>query len=228
VRRKARALRAFLPTESRTSCAACAPAGEFGIPERQERVCQCCDSGVLGDERHVLLECRALQSVRDRHAHLFASPRMVKLFMWQADLYGVACFICECMGQHDLITNGRRSSASLGLRSITNLSIIFGWSCTPPWCPAKAWCEVKHNNTYMRGLCTTARWAQLQILRAWLRCTTLKGLSSQRALDAACAPVSGLPSGLLRPAPWARRAPAASTPKASTCTQQKSPVWLCV
>ena len=51
------------------------------IPERQERVCQCCDSGALGDERHVLLECRALQSVRDRYAHLFTSPRTVKLFM---------------------------------------------------------------------------------------------------------------------------------------------------
>jgi len=81
------------------------------IPERQERVCQCCDSGALGDERHVRLECRALQSVRDRYAHLFASPRTVKLFMWQADLYGVACFMCECMRQHDLITKDRRSSA---------------------------------------------------------------------------------------------------------------------
>ncbi len=53
------------------------------------------------------------------HAHLFASPRTVKLFMWQADLYGVACFISECMRNHDLITKGRRSSAKLGLRSVT-------------------------------------------------------------------------------------------------------------
>jgi hypothetical protein len=88
------------------------------IPERQERVCQCCDSGALGDERHVLLECRALQRVRtqrvrtpNRYAHLFASPRTVKLFMWQADLYGVACLICKGMRQHDLITKARCSSA---------------------------------------------------------------------------------------------------------------------
>ncbi len=42
---------------------------------------------------------------------MFTSPRTVKLFMWQADQYGVACFTYECMRQHDLITKDRRSSA---------------------------------------------------------------------------------------------------------------------
>jgi hypothetical protein len=53
------------------------------------------------------------------HAHLFASPRTVKLFKWQADLYGMACFISECTRNHGLTTRGRRSSAKLGLRSVT-------------------------------------------------------------------------------------------------------------
>lgn len=80
------------------------------IPDRQARLCQCCDSGALGDERHLLFECAALQSVRDRHAHLFATPRTARNYMWQDSLHDVACFIYDCIKFHKGIIVGRSSA----------------------------------------------------------------------------------------------------------------------
>jgi hypothetical protein len=77
------------------------PIHHRNVPVGQERLCQCCDSGALEYERHVLLECSALQRIRDRYAYLFALPRSEKMFMWQADLHGVACFVCERMRLQD-------------------------------------------------------------------------------------------------------------------------------
>ncbi len=43
--------------------------------------------------RHALDEYLFVALIRPAGRHLIASPRTVKLFMVQADLYGVACFI---------------------------------------------------------------------------------------------------------------------------------------
>ncbi len=76
------------------------------IPERQERLCQCCDCGALGDERHLLFECPATQGVRDKYVHL-QSPRVtMQTFMWPptvAEMYAVACSICNCVAIHDKV-----------------------------------------------------------------------------------------------------------------------------
>ncbi len=44
----------------RTGAMCSLPMYHRDIPERQERVCQGWNSGALGDERHVLLDCSVL------------------------------------------------------------------------------------------------------------------------------------------------------------------------
>ena len=39
--------------------------------DRAQRVCLSCNSGALGDERHLIFECAALASWRSRYADLF-------------------------------------------------------------------------------------------------------------------------------------------------------------
>ena len=59
-----------------------------------------CQQGVLGDEKHLLFECPALQDLRDRYENLFQAPQghAVILFMWQDDIIGgVARFIDACL-----------------------------------------------------------------------------------------------------------------------------------
>ena len=53
-----------------------------------------------GDERHLLLECPAMRPIRQRFAHLFAKSDTVQMFIWQEDLFSVACYICACMKHH--------------------------------------------------------------------------------------------------------------------------------
>ena len=49
----------------------------------------------LFDERHLVFECPALQYIRDNYPWLFHVDTM-RLFMWQADIIGVAKFIMDC------------------------------------------------------------------------------------------------------------------------------------
>ena len=58
-----------------------------------------CQQGVLGDEKHLVFECPALQDLRDRNKILFQAPHgdAMILFMWQDDIIGVARFIDACL-----------------------------------------------------------------------------------------------------------------------------------
>ena len=58
-----------------------------------------CQQGVLGDEKHLVFECPALQDLRDRNKNLFEAPQgdAMILFMWQDDIIGVARFIDACL-----------------------------------------------------------------------------------------------------------------------------------
>ena len=53
--------------------------------------------GQPGDEYHLVFECQGLQHIRDRYPGLFDHRTMAQ-FMWQADLYGLARFITDCLG----------------------------------------------------------------------------------------------------------------------------------
>ena len=63
---------------------------------RLQRVCQKCDGAVLGDERHLIFECQALDQLRAQYAHLFQAQTMLA-FMWQEDVVSVARFIREAL-----------------------------------------------------------------------------------------------------------------------------------
>jgi hypothetical protein len=68
-----------------TSHAACLPLVSFaGAPE-------------VGDERHLVFACPALEHIRLRYRHFFTSrtDTMVQ-FLWQDDLLSVARFIADC------------------------------------------------------------------------------------------------------------------------------------
>ena len=57
--------------------------------------------GVLGDGKHLVFECPALQDLRDGSENLFQAPQgdSMIFFMWQDDIIGVARFIDACFGR---------------------------------------------------------------------------------------------------------------------------------
>jgi hypothetical protein len=57
---------------------------------------------VIGDERHLVFECPALQSIRDRYPGLFGADIVtMQQFMWQLDIVGVAHFVMDCFDYLD-------------------------------------------------------------------------------------------------------------------------------
>ncbi len=58
-----------------------------------------CRQGVLGDEKHLVYECPAMQMLWDSNQNIFALPQgdAMLLFMWQDDIIGVARFIDACL-----------------------------------------------------------------------------------------------------------------------------------
>ena len=67
---------------------------------RHRRLCLHCASNVVGDERHMVFDCTALQPVREQYSGLFG-PTLVTMqqIMWQRDLVGVAHFVLELLGK---------------------------------------------------------------------------------------------------------------------------------
>ena len=67
-----------------------------GTP-RDQRLCQHCTLHAIHDEKHLVLECPAMQPVRDRYPALFSPAcSTMQLFMWQPDTVGVAHYILDC------------------------------------------------------------------------------------------------------------------------------------
>jgi hypothetical protein len=51
----------------------------------------------VGDERHLVFTCPALEHIRLRYRHLFTSrTHTIVQFLWQDDLLSVARFIADC------------------------------------------------------------------------------------------------------------------------------------
>lgn len=68
-----------------------------GTP-RLQRICGRCGAQMVGDERHLVFECSAVQHVRDKYSHLFSGPgQTMQQFMWQADIAGVVHFVRDSM-----------------------------------------------------------------------------------------------------------------------------------
>ena len=58
-----------------------------------------CQHRTLGNEKHVVFECPALQALRDNRPHPFEGVQTdsMVLFMWQDDMIGVVQLIGECL-----------------------------------------------------------------------------------------------------------------------------------
>ncbi len=79
--------------------------GRFDNTPRLERVCTFCDSGAVGDEQHLLMECAATAAVRHRFRGLFdmAPPPCMQQLIWCGDRMHVALFILSCLREVGLI-----------------------------------------------------------------------------------------------------------------------------
>ncbi|KAL3134294.1 hypothetical protein ABBQ38_006556 [Trebouxia sp. C0009 RCD-2024] len=65
---------------------------------RTHRVCLACNSGAVGDEKHMIFECAALTLLRHRHADLFTpSTDTMRSFFAQQDHLGVLNYVIDCL-----------------------------------------------------------------------------------------------------------------------------------
>ena len=68
--------------------------------DRANRVCLACNSGAIGDEKHMIFECAALAPLRQQHADqgLF-TPRTdtMRSFLAQQDHLGVFDYVIDCL-----------------------------------------------------------------------------------------------------------------------------------
>ena len=76
-------------------------AGRFagaGHVDRANRVCLTCNSGAIGDEKHIICECTALSLFKQQHAGLF-TPRTstVRSFFAQQYHLGVLNYVIDCL-----------------------------------------------------------------------------------------------------------------------------------
>ncbi len=72
-----------------------------------------CDQHVLGDERHLVFECPAVQSIRDQYPVLFgAAIQTMQQFMWQLDVVSVAHFVMDCFDHLDAVSTSNQPWAA--------------------------------------------------------------------------------------------------------------------
>ena len=69
-----------------------------GHVDRANTVCLSCNSGVIGDEKHMVFECTALSPLRQQHAGL-CTPRTgtMRSFFAQQDHVGVLNYVTDCL-----------------------------------------------------------------------------------------------------------------------------------
>ena len=76
----------------------CVVGRRTGTP-RHLRCCTLCHQGV-GDEKHLVFECTALNHIRSRFQHLFCRGYTMSLFMNQDDQEDVMYFVTDCLQFH--------------------------------------------------------------------------------------------------------------------------------
>ena len=69
-----------------------------GRVDRANRVCLACNSGAIGDEKHMIFECAAIAPLRQQHADLF-TPRTdtMRSFFAQQDHLGFLNYVIDCL-----------------------------------------------------------------------------------------------------------------------------------
>ena len=74
-----------------------------GHVDRANRVCLACNSGAIGDEKHMIFECTALIPLRQKHADLFTpATDTMRSFFAQPDHLGVLNYVIDCLDCMDI------------------------------------------------------------------------------------------------------------------------------
>ena len=69
-----------------------------GHVNRAHRLCLACNSGAVGDEKHMIFGCAALTFLRHQHADLFTlSTDTMRSFFAQQDHLGVLKYVIDCL-----------------------------------------------------------------------------------------------------------------------------------
>ena len=69
---------------------------------RAMRFCPFCPGHHVGDERHLVFECPALQHIRQHYADIYSDARSrMRLFMWHKDQKAVASCLLSLLSQYD-------------------------------------------------------------------------------------------------------------------------------
>ena len=69
-----------------------------GHVDRANRVCLACNSGAIGDVKHMIFECAALAPFRQQHADLFTpQTETMRTFSAQQDHLGVLNYVIDCL-----------------------------------------------------------------------------------------------------------------------------------
>jgi hypothetical protein len=73
---------------------------------RMSRICEHSTMNEIGDERHLLFECPAVQHGTDQYAHLFTfATSTIRTFLWQDDIISAIRYVVVCidiLGRHRL------------------------------------------------------------------------------------------------------------------------------
>ena len=69
--------------------------GWEGVP-RSQRLCPLCQSQYC-DERHALLECPALVSLREKYHQLFCVHNSMRQFLWQNNMLLLVRYVIKCL-----------------------------------------------------------------------------------------------------------------------------------
>lgn len=68
-----------------------------GRVDRSRRVCLCCNSGAVGDEKHLVCKCTALTPLRQRYASFHYYHRHHAVLFAQQDHLGVFRYVIDCL-----------------------------------------------------------------------------------------------------------------------------------
>ena len=69
---------------------------------RAMRFCPLCPGHHVGDERHLVFECPALQHIRQHYAGIYSDARStMRLFMWHKDQKAMASCLLRLLSEYD-------------------------------------------------------------------------------------------------------------------------------
>ena len=80
--------------------------GRYRQVQRHQCLCRhYCPADCVGDEKHLIFECSALDHIRHRFSVLFLGHHSVHSFMNQVSQRDVLHFVCDCLDYYSLLAD---------------------------------------------------------------------------------------------------------------------------